>query len=223
MIFVGREHEKEKITKYLLRGKNVIVTGKFGIGRSSLAQEIAREMTDRRRFLFVDFSQTPGKMSDLLMKELGIARRFRKTGTKMGYKSMRYRIATSSSRGNKPIIVFDNIARLTRPKNVFLRSLIEEDHFQFIAVCENFLPSKELLLLKAQLLPMEMVSLNYLPLEDVRSWLRLYSEKHHFNWPDAYVDNLTAVAGGYPLGIVEMLRNQKTESIPNDRPKRTLW
>lgn len=216
MIFVGRKHEKEKITKYLLRGKNVIITGKFGIGRTSLVQEIAKEMNSRRRFLFVDFSQTPGKMSDTLMKELGISRRFRKSGMKMGYKSMRYRIATSSSRGNKPIIVFDNIARLTRPKNVFLRRLIEEDHFQFIAVCEHFLPAKELLLLKTQLLPLEMISLNYLPPEDIRQWLRLYSEKHHFNWPDTYIGNLTALTGGYPLGIVEMLRNQKTESIPHD-------
>lgn len=207
MIFVGRKHEKEKISKNLLRGKNVIVTGKFGIGRTSLVKEIAKKMNNRRRFLFVDFAKTPGKMSDLLMKELGIFRRFRKTVIKMGYKSMRYRIATSSSRGNKPVIVFDNIARLTRQKNVFLRSLIEEDHFQFIAVCENFLPTKELLLLKAQLLPMETVSLNHLPPDNVRQWLRLYSEKHHFNWPETYIDDLTAVVGGYPLGMIEMVKS----------------
>jgi len=215
MIFVGREHEKERMIKNLLSGKNVIVTGKYGIGRTSLVQEIANEMNHRRRFLFVDFSRTPGKMSDFLMKELGISRRFRKTGMKMGYKSMRYRIATASSRGHKIIIVFDNIARLTRPKNVFLRSLIEEDHFQFIAVCENFLPADELQILKAQLLPMETISLNHLAAEDVRQWLHLYSEKHHFNWTDAYIRDLTALAGGYPLGISEMLRNQKNgEHLP---------
>jgi len=211
MIFVGRTKERYKVVKAFSEGKNVLVTGKYGIGRTSLVQQVAKEMNNRRRFLFVDFSQTPGKMSDTLMKELDISRQFRKNGTKMGYKSIRYRIATNSSRGYKPIIVFDNVARLTRQKNVFLRSLIEEDHFQFIAICENFLPVKELLLLKAQLLPVEVVSLNYLPPQNVRAWLRLYSEKHYFNWSEAYVDDLTALAGGYPLGITEMLQNQKKE------------
>ena len=208
MIFVGRKHEKEKIHKTLLHGKSVIITGKFGIGRTSLVQEIANEMSRRRRFLFVDFSQTPGKMSESLMKELGLSRRFRKTGMKMGYKSMRYRVATSSCRAtDKPVIVFDNIARLTRAKNVFLRRLIEEQHFQFIAVCENFLPEDDLIVLKTQLLPMEMVSINYLPPEDVRRWLYLYSEKHRLDWSEAYIHDLTELIGGYPLGISEMLSN----------------
>jgi len=40
------------------------------------------------------------------MKELHISSRLKKTGNKMGYKSMRYRIATvGSSTKNKPVIV----------------------------------------------------------------------------------------------------------------------
>lgn len=75
---------------------------------------------------------------------------------------MRYRIATvGSSTKNKPVIVSDNVATLTPQKIIFLRHLIEEDHFQFIAIAENFLIGKDFPLLKAELLPMETVSLHH--------------------------------------------------------------
>jgi len=208
MIFVGRKKEKGKIIDALQHGKNIIVTGKFGIGRTSLMQEVAKEMNKRRQFLFVDFSQTPGKMSDTLMKEMGISRRFHKSGTKMGYKSMCHRIAKYASPAkNKTVIVFDNIARLTPQRNIFLRRIIEESHFQFIAICENFLPAKEFMRLRAQLIPMETIALNHLPTEDVSEFIRQYTIKLQLDWSDAYIDDVTALAGGYPLGIIDLIKS----------------
>jgi MoxR-like ATPase len=58
MIFVGREIETEHITKELYQGKNIIVGGKFGIGRTSMIKEIASSLQNEWRFIFVDFSQT---------------------------------------------------------------------------------------------------------------------------------------------------------------------
>ena len=81
MLFVGRKREKKQIFESLREGKNIIIGGKFGIGRTSL-MEIAKILADERKFVFVDFSKTPGEMSEKLMKELGLSARFKKTGTK---------------------------------------------------------------------------------------------------------------------------------------------
>jgi hypothetical protein len=63
------------------------------------------------------------------------------------------------------------------------------------------------MLLKAQLMPVETVALNHLSTEDVSAFIRLYSEKHHLNWTEAYIDDLTAVVGGYPPGMIEMVKS----------------
>lgn len=214
MIFVGREIETDHIIRELCRGKNIIIGGKFGIGRTSLIKKISEIMAGERKFIFIDFSQTPGKMSEKLMRELGLSRRLKKTGRKMGYKSMRYRIATVMlSTKNKPIIIFDNIAKLTPQKIIFLRNIIEENHFQFIAIVENFLPANDLMLLKTQLFPVEIFSLQYLKDEDVISFIRFHSDKYHLNWSDAYIHSLASLTGGYPLGIIEMIRNKKMDGV----------
>jgi hypothetical protein len=217
MIFVGRENEASHIIKKLQQGNNVVLGGKFGIGRTSLIKKVSETMADKRKFIFIDFGQTPGKMSEKLMRELGLSRRFKKTGRKMGYKSMRYRIATVMlSTKNKPIIIFDNIAKITPQKIIFLRNIIEENHFQFIAIIENFLAAKDLFLLKAQLFPAETFSLHYLKDEEVISFIRLHSEKYHLNWSNDYIHSLAALTGGYPLGIIEMIKNKKKDGVKND-------
>ncbi len=212
-MFVGREFETHYIMKELCRGKNIIVGGKFGIGRTSLIKKISETMADKTKFIFIDFNQTPGKMSEKLMRELGLSRRLKKTGRIMGYKSMRYRIATAepSAKKDKPVIVLDNVAKLTPQKIIFLRNLLEENHFQFVAIVENFLPPEDFARLRALFYPAEIVALNYLRPEEVFSLIRLYSDQHHFHWPDHYIRELVSIAGRYPLGIIEMLKKQAAE------------
>lgn len=207
MLFVGRENEIKQICRDLKLGHNIILTGKYGIGRTALAKHIAALLAGKWRFIFVDFSLTPGKMSELLMKELGIAKRNKQTGKKFGYKSMRYRVANIClPRKEKAVIVFDNIARLTSPKKDFFRYLILEQRFQFIAITEHFLPENDLFLMKAQLLPAATVCLHNLKAKDTLCFVRLYSSNHHLNWPDTHIQSLASLAGGYPLGMVEMIR-----------------
>jgi hypothetical protein len=207
MLFVGRENEKKKIIGSLRHGNNIVLGGKFGMGRTSIIKETANLLADERKFIFIDFNRTPGDMSKNLMKVLGISTRIKKSGVKMGYKSMRHRIAhIESPKGKKTVIVFDNIAKITPQKIIFLRHLILEGFFQFIAIVENFLPASHLMLLKTQLVPVDSMLLNYLKEEDVISFIRLYSEKYHLNWPDAYIHGIAALTGGYPLNIIETLR-----------------
>ncbi len=205
MPFVGRRSEKKKIIEALNYGRNIILTGKYGIGRTHLIKEIAKALSEERKFIFVDFSQTPGKMSERLIKALGIPRRLQHQGNNMSYKSMRYRIAsTNTSKQHRPVIVFDNIAKITVQKKIFLRHLILEQHFQFIAIIENFLEQKDLFALKAQLMPATTLNLGHLKNEDVKKLLSIYNKQYHFFWTDSHIRSLAAMSDGYPLGLAEM-------------------
>ena len=194
--------------KALNCGRNIILGGKFGIGRTRLIKEIAR-LANERKFVFVDFSQTPGKMSEKIMKALGISRRLKNQTKQMGYKSMRYRIANANTaKLHKPVIVFDNIAKITAQKKIFLRHLILEQHFQFIAVVENFLPQKDLYDLKAQFMPATTLNLRHLKQQDIQNLLHTYAEQHHTAWTDHDICNLSSLSDGYPLRLKEMLEKK---------------
>jgi replication-associated recombination protein RarA len=214
MLFVGRKNEKKKIVESLRQGKNIILGGKFGIGRTSIIKEIAIILADERKFIFVDFGLTPAKMSEKLMKGLALVARFTKSNKKMGYKSMRHRISNyESSEKKQTVIVFDNIAKLTNQKIIFLRHLVLEKHFQFIAIVENFLSPNDLYFLKALLLPADVLSLHHLKKDDVLSFLRLYSDKHNLNWSEVFIREMAALIGGYPLGIITTLNSVTNKSV----------
>ena len=209
-MFIGRKNEASHMIRELQQGNNIILGGKYGTGRTSLVRHLASTFLNEWKIVFVDFSQTPGKMSGKLMKELGLKARFKKTGKKMGYRSMRYCISNfESSKRKQTVIVFDNIAKLTNQKIIFLKYLVQEKHFQFIAIVENFLSARDLECLKAILLPANYLLLRNLKRNDVASFIQLYSDKHNFNWSDNYIQDLTAVAGGHPLSIMGMIGNIK--------------
>lgn len=219
MLFVGRKSEKRKIIESLQKGKNIILGGKYGIGRTSLVKEISRFMFDKRKFVFVDFSQTPGKMSEKLMKELGLSVKLKKN-TNINYKSMRYRIANVKiSKKQNPVIVFDNITKMTSAKIIFLRHLLLEQHFQFIAIIENFLPKKDLSELKAQLVPEETLILRHLKVNDIENLLMNFANQSLFNWTNHYIHNLAILSDGYPLGLAEMLKEKRKHSQINQKFK----
>jgi hypothetical protein len=126
---------------------------------------------------------------------------------------MRYRISNfESSKGKQTVIAFDNIAKLTNQKIIFLRHLILENHFQFIAIVENSLSSHDLDCLKVILLPANVLLLRNLKTNDVVFFLRLYSNKHNLNWSDNYIHDLTVFTKGHPLSMIEMIRHKKGEN-----------
>jgi hypothetical protein len=68
MNFVGRKHEIAVILKSLRQNRNVILSGKYGVGRSSLVKHIARLNPETWQFLFADFSK-----KEIAQREAGIS------------------------------------------------------------------------------------------------------------------------------------------------------
>ena len=203
MYFVGREKEMEQIKEALEKGGNAIVTGKYGMGRTSLIRYIAKMTQDWWRFVFIDFSQTPGNVCKHLMADLFPMQEFDRKYAR--YRSSRFRIATLALDDNrKHVLVLDNISKLSAQKLDLIRYLTWEKRFQFISIVESFLPSNDLFRLRVLMNPSILLTLRYLSRSSVVHFFQLLSEQHHFSWTEGRIKSLSEVTGGYPLRMKEI-------------------
>ena len=130
----------------------MILTGKYGIGRTSLIKHIADSIENRWRFIFVDFSQAPGKVCRVLIDELLPKSKGRKRAEILGYKSNRFRISNLDFTDKRQhVLVLDNIAKLSAQKLDLIRYFVMAKRFRFVAIVENFMRGEELFVLRARL------------------------------------------------------------------------
>ena len=219
MYFVGREKETGQIIKALKRGNNVILTGKYGIGRTSLIKYIADTTRNQWRFVFVDFSQTPGKICGLLIDKLLPKNKGRKRGEMLGYKSNRFRISSLDFRDQRQhVLVLDNIAKLSAQKLDLIRYFVMAKRFRFVAIAENFIRGDELFVLRARLRNALLMNIPHLTIEAAREYFRQSSVQHHFHWTESQINHLAAMSGGYPLGMKEVMNRKLARSRSLETP-----
>jgi hypothetical protein len=206
MYFVGREKEAKQIIKALERGENVILTGKYGMGRTSLIKKVAEVTQGRWRFVFVDFSQTPGRVCQLLMDELLPKSKGKKRGEILGYKANRFRISHLDFLDRRShVLVLDNIAHLSAQKLDLIQYLISGGQFRFVAIVEAFVPENDLFRLRAWLRPALRVELPHLRVQNAREFFQYAAMKHHLNWTKSQIESLAEATRGYPLGMREVV------------------
>jgi hypothetical protein len=206
MFFVGREKEIRLIIKALKRGDNVILAGKYGIGRTSLIRYIADTTRNRWRFIYVDFSKTPGKVCGLLFDQL-LPKGKGKTGREIsGYKSNRFRISHLDFADRRQhVLVLDNIAKLSAQKLDLIRYLAMAKRFRFVAIVENFMQGDDLFVLRARLSNALLINIPHLGIEAAREYFRHFSGQHHFHWTQSQINHLAEMTGGYPVGMKEVV------------------
>lgn len=135
MYFVGRERETARVVRALDQGKNVVVTGKYGVGRTSLIRHVAELTQEGWRFLFADFSQTLGRMCHDLLAKLTPGKNLKDYPACAKYKVARSFIVNMEFGDKKqPVIVLDNVGKLSQQKLAFIRYLAREKRFLLIAL-----------------------------------------------------------------------------------------
>ncbi|MGD0275176.1 MAG: ATP-binding protein [Syntrophales bacterium] len=205
MLFVGRQKETHLIITFLNRGRNVIVSGQFGIGRTSLIRHIAESAKNQQQFAVVDFSQNPRNVTQDLLKVFQSEDTYKKSSRSLGYKQLRRRLIHLESQHKKrPVLVLDNIAKLSPQKLALIRYLNSENKFLFIAIVENFIRDRDLFKLRAQLIPAELVKLTYLNIQYTKEFFNALSEENDLCWPKEHINMLAQITRGYPLGMIEI-------------------
>jgi hypothetical protein len=205
MMFVGREKEMGQLREALKQGKNVIVTGKYGMGRTCLIKHVSELTQERWRFLFLDFSQTPGNLCQHLIGELWPERECRGRKEFSKYRSARFRIVSLDfNDSRRHVLVLDNIAKLSAQKLDLIRYLAWGKRFQFVTIVESFISEDDFLRLRVQLYPADIIMLQHLGKRSVYEFYQNLSERHELHWTEGQIKNLAEITGGYPLRMKEI-------------------
>lgn len=206
MFFIGRNQERKNIVAALKEGVNVILKGKYGIGRTALVNQIIAMTQDQWRFIVLDFSLSPAQAeASALSSQASFRQPKRKFGTdKPGQRLIHH----WNLEGKAGVIVLDNVAGLSSPKKAFIRRLNRLNRFHFIAIVEEFLPEKDLGLLRRELIPSQVITLRYLSVDNGEKMLRYFSEKYRFHWSENQIQMWASATHGYPLGLKEIVRRE---------------
>ena len=219
MDFVGRRRESRAILRQLAEGGNVILTGKYGIGRTCLLRHVARGCPEGWRFIFTDFSRTPDQVCRTILGETLAAAAGNPRARRASYRAVRRQVLQGATRdGHRPIIVLDNISKLTAPKLDLLRWFREEERLQLVAIVETFLGFESVEQLRKVLYPARLVTLRRLTLADTRRFFLRADATFEIGWTPSHVDVLARATAGYPLGMVETV--QRAVRAPASRGRR---
>lgn len=217
MCFVGRKKEIRIIIKALEKDTNIVLSGKYGIGRTALIKHIAKIAQDRWRFFYLDFSQTPGEVCNALLKKLFPDYCYKKRHRYEHYKRSRLQIQNLALPDKrKHILIVDNIAKLSPHKIKLLNYLATEKRFGPIAIVEQYIPEPDLLRLRVALSPVIRLTLTKLNIRTTQEFFRQYSLKYHLNLTANRIKVMSEITNGYPLGMKEFLYKE----FPKDTKKR---
>lgn len=204
-LFLGRECETALISSALREGKNLVVTGRFGIGRTTLLRRLAQDLKPDFRFLFFDGSKTAGRICEALFLKLFPDREFILETSRSPWRSSRYDLAHRKLPDLRPhVLVLDDIAKLTRQRLDFIRWLRSQNKFQIIAVTERFLPEQVLWQLRTALAPAPLVPLDALTLTMSEHFFEAWSNWHRLGWRPEEIHGMAVATHGYPLNMQEV-------------------
>ena len=217
-LFVGRTKEIARIKRELAAGRNLVVTGRFGIGRTTLAVQVARELGSAWRFVFLDGSQTSARVCEHLLHAWAPQQRAQARSAD-SWTVTRSRLGVLRSPDARPVaLVLDDIAKVTRPKLDFVRRIARAGHLRIIAVTELFLPDDELFRLRSVLCPAPLIRLGPLASNAALEFFSMWSRQHGLGWDAGHIQGLAAATHGYPLGMWEAAR--LADPVGTDQRKR---
>ena len=209
MYFCGREKEISEIINALKKRKHIVITGKYGIGKTVLARHLSDITNQKWQFVFTDFSKTPSSVCNEILWKVSLNRRPKHHHKYIKYKIARSLVADLTLKDNRqPVIVLDNISKLSHQKLVFIQRVAFSKKLLFIAITENFLSENDLFQLRACLMPSHLLRLGNLGTKSAVEFFRYISRKNNLNWSEKHILILAEVTGGYPLGMKEFIKQE---------------
>lgn len=203
---MGRSVETRAILRALGRGDNVILSGRYGIGRTRLIQHVAGTAGPALKFVFADFSDSLSNVARDLWIDIGQKRK--SSVESMPFRLVVARLAAHACEMQNTVVVLDDIGKLTLPKIRFLQRLTLFGRMRYIAIVESFLPAVQFDRLKGCLAPSVQIELKHLSISDTCRYFEAVSKKHARRWHSAMIEGMADAARGYPLGMVEMAERE---------------
>jgi hypothetical protein len=209
MNFVGRKREIAAVIKSLKQNRNIVLTGRYGVGRSCLVKHIARLHAATWQFLYADFSKTVARSCNEMISQLAAGTRRAQPHQYTRLMHAKDILAGRNKAADLPrVIVLDNIGKISRPKLAFLRDMRLDSDLLFITVTESFLPEADLFRLRAALYPSDMLTLHNLKRKETAAFFRNFSQRKQLGWTASFIQMLAASTGGYALLMKEVAQRE---------------
>jgi hypothetical protein len=199
---VGREREEARLASALGRGRNAVVSGKYGSGRTALVRHLAKTCEGEFRFAFCDFSAPPRATWAALAAAFVPGKRREASIRQTSYRTLRAQVlGTSLGEGPPAVVVLDDVRRVTPARFDLVHRLTVTDRFLFVAIVEPHLPDAERRRLLACLAPIERLRLGPLSQPAVRDFLARASAERDLSWTPEKIEAVARGTGGYPLSM----------------------
>jgi len=206
--FVGRQKEATYLRRELEAGRSVVLAGPFGIGRTSLARCVAREMAREWAFVHVDFDRPPGEVWRDLFAAIHPRACAGLRGEVRPAKWTRFRVLNRPTESRRRHVVeLDNVARLSAPRIDVVRRLRER--FPVVAIVEGFLPEPAQAELCRSLWARAPLRLAHLSPAATLDYFRECSRRHGFGWGEGEIRGLARATHGFPLGMREAVEAEQ--------------
>ena len=75
MNFIGRKREITAVIKTLKQNRNIVLAGRYGVGRSCLVKHVSELCSETWQFLFADFSKTVARSCNDMVNQLASGQR----------------------------------------------------------------------------------------------------------------------------------------------------
>ncbi len=223
MELVGREHEEARLATALAAGRNVVVSGKYGSGRTALVRRVAETCAGRFRFAFCDFSAPPREVWAALAAELVPERPRKGPSRPRPSRALRARVlgalgalGAPMADGPSAVAVLDDVGRLTPARLDVVRSLALIDRFRLVAIVEGHLPAVERSRLLACLAPLERLRLGPLPQPAVRDFLARAAAERGLGWSEKRIAAVASGTAGHPLSMRLVLERALERALERD-------
>ena len=212
--FVGRQREAAYVRAELEAGRSVVLTGIWGIGRTSLATHVAQEMAGDWLFVLADFERDPGEVWRDLFAAIFPKAQARLRSQAKSAKWTRFRVLNQPLEDpRRHAVVLDNVARLSPHRLDVARRLRER--YQVVAIAEDFLPDRAKAALSAALWARSPLRLGHLSRAATLNFFEECSRRHGFGCAPGEIRGLARATGGFPLGMTEAVTAELCRRRPS--------
>jgi hypothetical protein len=186
--FVGRARELRRLRRLLEAGRNIVVTGSYGSGRTTLIHRLETQLDSRYRFVFVCPSDTRAAVRAAVADATSPA-------------DVRPTRRADSMKPSRVVVVFDDVVRLTAQRARFIRQVLDDERVRMILIAERTLIGDSLVRVRAMLGAAPVVHVGPLSDSEVEQYVAACVNAAGIAWRLADLRGMARSTNGYALGM----------------------